>query len=373
MKVYVLLLGILLGSAHKLLAQQPTDDANRSFLTYLAQYAESIGIDAPSNWSLASTAETTQLIRKLLTEIHYGRPPAFLSHQGLPEKIDTTLFQNAQKSWYITGSWQAPQSPFADSLLTAYRTHTHADTLRMLKEALNFQRWLHRFESERYAVVNIPAAELNVYDSQRNILLTMRVIVGKNTTQTPTMAAPVRDIVTYPYWNVPRSIATKEMLPKIKKNIGYLESQRLQVFGANGKAINPYSIEWSTLSASNFPYRLRQAAGCDNALGVIKFNLISPFDIYLHDTNQRSLFTRPNRWLSHGCIRVEKPIELANLLMGHEKYPENFLDICLKNQTPRTDKLETQFPVFVMYLPAAVDSSGSVKYYPDVYKRYRTK
>ena len=373
MKAYVLLLGVLLGSAHTLLAQRPTDDPNRSLLKQLIQYSESVGIDTSPSWANANSEETAQAIRKLLTEIYYGHSPAFLSHQGLTEKVDTTLFSNTLMVWKLTGIWRPPSSSATDSLIAAYQTQTHQDTLRMLKEAINFQRWLQRFELEKYAVVNIPAAELTVYDKQQHTLLNMRVIVGKNATQTPSMAAPVRDIVTYPYWNVPRSIATKEMLPKIKKNVGYLESQRLQVFGADGKAINPSSIEWNTLSASNFPYRLRQAAGCDNALGVIKFNLISPFDIYLHDTNQRSLFTRPNRWLSHGCVRVEKPVELANLLMGQEKYPENFLDICLKNQTPRTDKLETQFPIFVMYLPAAVDSTGSVKYYPDVYKRYRAQ
>jgi murein L,D-transpeptidase YcbB/YkuD len=368
-----LFLIFLLISCTNAFAQNLLDDSNRQFLRYLSQYADSVGIDTRSDLQPTNEEEAMLEVHKLLTEIHYGHPPAFLSHQGLPEKTDTTMLQNAITFWRLMGTWQVPKSSSNDSLLKAYHVQTDIDTLRMLREAMNFNRWLNRFELGRYAVINIPSVELNVYDSSRNVLLNMRVIVGKNTTKTPCMAAPVHDIITYPYWNVPRSIATKEMLPKIKKNRGYLESQQLQVFGSNGQEISPTDIDWGKLSTNNFPYRLRQVAGCDNALGVIKFNLRSPFDVYLHDTNQRSLFVRSNRWLSHGCIRLQKPIELANLLMGEEKYPANFLQICLKDQTPRTEKLNKLFPVFVVYLPAALDSEGKINYYPDVYGFYKKK
>ncbi len=364
---------LLLTISANIFAQTTVETPNRQFLQYLIMYGDSVGIDTRSYLLPTNETEVATQVRKLLTEIYYGHTPAFLSHQGLVEKIDTTVFQKAVSFWNLMGTWEIPKLRSNDSLLKAYRTHTDVDTLRMLGEAMNFNRWLNRFELEKYAVINIPAAELNVYDSTKTILLNMRVIVGKNATRTPCMTAPIRDIITYPYWNVPRSIATKEMLPKIKKNVGYLASQQLQVFGANGQEINPWSIEWSKLSATNFPYRLRQSTGCDNALGVIKFNLLSPFDVYLHDTNQRSLFTRPNRWLSHGCIRLQKPIELANLLFGTEKFPENFLQICLKDQTPRTEKLEKLFPVFVVYLPAALDANEAVKFYPDVYRFYKKK
>lgn len=370
MRLQILLLLMIVANGF---AQNIVDGTNRQFLRHLTQYANSIGIDTKSYLIPMNEDEALKEVRKLLTEIHYGHTPAFLSHQGLPEKIDTTLFTYAQQFWALMRSWQPPKSSRNDSLLQVYRKQINADTLQMLAEAMNFNRWLNRFDLVRYAVINIPAAELTVHDSSGNSLLNMRVIVGKNSTRTPAMAAPIRDVITYPYWNVPRSIATKEMLPKIKKNIEYLESQQLQVFGANGQEIDPYQINWEGLSPQNFPYRLRQVAGCDNALGVMKFNLISPFDIYLHDTNQRSLFSRQSRWLSHGCIRLQKPIEFANLLFGNAKYPENFLDICLKDQTPRTEKLSTSFPIFVVYYPIALDATGKVSYYPDVYGFYKKK
>jgi murein L,D-transpeptidase YcbB/YkuD len=363
---------LLLTISSNIFAQITTmEGPNRQFLKYLSQQADSVGIPNQPYLQPIDEEDAIKQVSKLLTEIHYGHRPAFLSHQGLSEKIDTTLLHNAVKFWSLMGKWEMPKLPSNDSLLKVYRTQTNADTLRMLAEAMNFNRWLNRFDLERYAVINIPAAELNVHDSSGNVLLNMRVIVGKNSTRTPCMTAPIREVITYPYWNVPRSIAIKEMLPKIKKNVGYLASQRLQVFGANGQEINPVNINWQGLSATNFPYRLRQTTGCDNALGVIKFNLISPFDVYLHDTNQRSLFTRPNRWLSHGCIRLQKPIELANLLFGRARFPDNFLEICLKDQTPRTEKLDAPFPVFIVYQPAALDTTGKVAFYPDVYKFYK--
>lgn len=138
--------------------------------------------------------------------------------------------------------------------------------------------------------VNIPSATLRVFGKQGNVLLECPVIVGSPSTPTPAFTAYLTRVITYPYWNVPRSIATKEFLPKIKRDpSGFLNSMKLQVFNEEGIVIDPRNIDWKKVSRKNFPYRLRQSTGCDNALGLIKFDLDSPYDIYMTPITESSL------------------------------------------------------------------------------------
>ena len=152
-----------------------------------------------------------------------------------------------------------------------------------LKRALNTVRWLRciREQSPHVILVNIPSASLFVY-AGNNTILQSKVIVGRASTRTPAFATKVDEVVMYPYWMVPKSIATKELLPHIKRNINYLNTNGFQVVNLQGKVINPASINWQALHAGNFPYILRQSTGCDNSLGIVKINFYSPFGVYLH-------------------------------------------------------------------------------------------
>jgi murein L,D-transpeptidase YcbB/YkuD len=242
-------------------------------------------------------------------------------------------------------------------------------TVEQIQASLNTYRWLNRFPADKRVIVNIPAATLRVVDRQGQTLVSSRVIVGKPSTPTPYMTASVTDVVMYPYWNVPRSIAVKELLPKIKKNpVAMLDAMKLQVIDKNGRVVDVSTIDW-TVSVRAFPYRLRQSTGCDNALGVIKFNINSPYDIYLHDTNQRELFKQGNRWLSHGCIRVEKPVELANALLGYARFSPTYMTSCAKEATPQTIRLPKAVPVLVIYNILDIDDDGAVRVYKDVYRQ----
>jgi murein L,D-transpeptidase YcbB/YkuD len=144
----------------------------------------------------------------------------------------------------------------------------------------------------------------------------------------------------------------------------------MQVVNRQGNVINPHSINWSQYNASNFPYGFRQATGCDNSLGVIKFNLTDPFDVYLHDTNNDKLFATANRYYSHGCIRVEKAIELGNALLQN-KIDSNYLAACYSNQQPMPVALDNPVPVFVIYSTAHAGKDGTVQYAKDVYSLFR--
>jgi len=177
--------------------------------------------------------------------------------------------------------------------------------------SMNFYRWIHHFNFEKLIVVNIASATLNYYENSIETLFS-KMIVGKPSRRTPRFDATCREVILYPYWNVPTDIALKELVPKYKKSPGLIDKENMQILDTKGNILNAYSINWSQYSGSNFPYRLRQSTGCDNSLGIIKLDLTSPFGVYLHDTNEKRLFGSNSRYRSHGCMRVEKAIELGN-------------------------------------------------------------
>lgn len=243
--------------------------------------------------------------------------------------------------------------------------------IAQVRESLNYWRWTGRLKEKEFILVNIPAARLQIVNHDTARDLSMKVILGKQETQTPSFTAYISKVIAYPYWNVPFSIATKEMLPKIKRSINYLDANNLQVLNGKGEVVAPHKLKWSKFSRNYFPYRIRQSTGCDNSLGLLKFDLNSPFSIYLHDTNARNLFGNSNRFLSHGCIRVEKPMELANYILtdGLDSATTAKLNQCLKDEKPTEFKLKKNFPVLILYMTADVDASGLLKFYNDVYKK----
>lgn len=346
---------------------QQTDDWNR-----LRHYASVIGIN-----SLCATPDSTCLTR-YFTEIVYGRKPRRMSFVGVPEHIDTARIHRLTRQFLAAEDW----CPLLDSLESKSRTYRQlkeycmrcliddyiADslTIEQIQETLNSYRWLNRFAADKRVIVNIPSATLQVIDREGNTLLSSRVIVGKPATPTPIFTAGITNLVLYPYWNIPRSILIKEILPAVRKSPATtLEAMKLQVIDTNGKVVDPSKVNWS-VAGSAFPYRLRQSTGCDNALGLLKFNVNDPYDVYLHDTNARSLFKKDNRQLSHGCIRVEKPVELANLLLGYTQFTPSYMTSmtsCPVNATPKTLPLPQIVPVIITYNVVDIDEEGAVRVY----------
>ena len=242
-----------------------------------------------------------------------------------------------------------------------------SDLARVIKlsTSLNQYRWIHHFSLDKFIIVNIPSATLTYWESDTG-KLKMKVVLGKPSTRTPRFAAYCDKVILFPYWNVPHKIAVDEYLPIFRKSPEMVSSMNMQILDKQGKIIPEDSINWSLYSKSYFPYRIRQSTGCDNALGVIKFNLTSPFDVYLHDTNMKSAFKSDYRFYSHGCIRLEKPFELANYLLTNP-LDTAMLNSGLKVQNPKTVALPKPVPVFVVYMSAEV-VDGDIKFYPDVYK-----
>lgn len=247
-----------------------------------------------------------------------------------------------------------------------------ATRIAELKNTLNTLRWLHCVKQERHvALVNIPSATLLLYEHGK-LVIESRIIVGKKSTPTPTLSSTITEVILYPYWNVPYKIATRELLPAIKRNTGYINANNYQVLNSSGKVVDPYKVNWRSLSAGNFPYTIRQSTGCDNALGLVKLNFYNPFSVYLHDTPGKSLFGLDRRYFSHGCMRLEKAMELGRyVLTGNAVAIDTLTEKgCLKNQSPITVPATEKIPVFVLYHTAWIDGTGMLHFYEDVYNRF---
>jgi murein L,D-transpeptidase YcbB/YkuD len=206
-------------------------------------------------------------------------------------------------------------------------------------------------------------------------LMSSRVITGKKTTPTPTLTSVIGEVILYPYWVVPYKIATMEILPRVKRDISYLERFHFQVIDSRGRLEDPKKIRWQSLSSYNFPYTLRQATGCDNSLGLVKFDFQNPFSVYLHDTPARELFEMNRRFFSHGCMRVEKPVELARLLLDNNKQAIDTLTEkgCLFNLKPINVPAEKKASLAVLYSTAWFDETGEIVFYEDVYGKREMK
>ena len=136
--------------------------------------------------------------------------------------------------------------------------------------------------------------------------------------------------------------------------------------------MDPYKINWQELSTSNFPYTIRQSTGCDNALGTLKLNFYNPYSVYLHDTPYKSLFLLNKRYLSHGCMRLEKPVELGHLILKNNRIAIDTITEkgCLLRQSPLVIPADEKMPVVVWYNPVDTDATGRVIFYEDIYRKF---
>lgn len=247
--------------------------------------------------------------------------------------------------------------------------------IRQCNLSLNYYRWLYCLSRQQSViVVNIPAAWLKVYHEGR-VILDMKMVVGATTTPTPTLSSRISEVILYPYWTVPYSIATKELLPSIQRNPGYLDANGFQVLNSAGRVVDPGLVNWSALSPRHFPYTIRQSTGCDNSLGLLKLNFYNPFSVYLHDTPAKSLFMLSKRYFSHGCMRLEKPMELGYLVLQNNAMAIDTLEDkgCLRNQSPIVVPVDEQLPVVVWYNPAGLDAAGKPVFYEDIYRKFSSK
>ncbi len=243
---------------------------------------------------------------------------------------------------------------------------------RIRQIALNMERWrwLPGELGDRYVVVNIPDFVLQLYEHGRP-LLAMRVIVGKEYSRTPIFSDTLTYVVFNPYWNVPASIVAEELADSIRDDPGYLEAHHMRVFdgpGDDAREIDPGDLDWSALLTAGSGYSLRQDPGPQNPLGRIKFMFPNRFNVYLHDTPAGHLFDRRERGYSHGCIRIENPVELANYLLRDKPgWGAQGVAAAMDTSVNRWVSIPRPILVHILYWTAWVDERGAVQFRDDVY------
>ena len=229
----------------------------------------------------------------------------------------------------------------------------------------NMERW--RWEPDDFGAfhveVNIPEFELNIIENGESVYTT-RVVTGRPTNQTPVFSDQIENVVVNPYWNVPPSIATNEIKPHLLANPNYLDSQNMEML-AGGRVINAAAIDWTQTNINN--YHIRQRPGGANALGKIKFLFPNEHDVYLHDTPSKSLFARSYRAYSHGCVRVQNPMDFAGALLANSPGLSQASLEGLFGPTEKWVKLPAVIPVHIMYFTLRVDPDGTIRSYGDVY------
>ncbi len=241
---------------------------------------------------------------------------------------------------------------------------------------LDRYRWLPAEFEKRYLLVNIPDFHLRAYDDGREVF-EQRVIVGDEyQNATPVFADSMTYLVFRPEWNVPSSILVNEMLPKLREDVYDLAAHGFEVVDTQGDSVvrDPSSIDWDDVDSAELTYRVRQRSGENNSLGLVKFMFPNRFNIYLHDTPSRKLFDRPVRTLSHGCVRVENPVQLAEFALdGQEGWDEGRIREAMedsKAKRGRTVPLEQPVPVYLLYLTAFM-REGELQFRNDPYGKDR--
>ena len=221
--------------------------------------------------------------------------------------------------------------------------------------------------------INIPEYLLRYYVND-SLKSTHRIVVGNVENQTPELISKINKIIVYPYWNVPNSIARKEILPILKRSPKYLARNNMKIYRKTSR-INPYRVNWRRIRKNTFPYTIRQDPGPTNSLGILKFEFFNNYNVYVHDTPSKHLFDSDIRAFSHGCMRCEFPIELAKLILDYDSISgrrnpitSDSLDSMLLKVENRPFPLKDPIPIFVEYTSVCASREG-ILFYLDIYKR----
>ncbi|MHC0052978.1 L,D-transpeptidase family protein [Actibacterium sp. D379-3] len=244
--------------------------------------------------------------------------------------------------------------------------------LQQVIVAMERERWLGPDRGKRHVLVNITDFHARIIENGKETFRT-RSVVGKNThdRRTPEFSDVMEHMIINPTWNVPRSIATKEYLPMLKKNPN--AASHLRLVDSRGRTVSRGAVDFSQYTARTFPFDMKQPPSDGNALGLVKFMFPNPYNIYLHDTPQKALFARESRAFSHGCIRLNDPFDFAYALLAkQESDPVGYFHAILNTGRETLVKLEQPVPVHIIYRTAVTVPKGRTQYRRDIYGRDAT-
>jgi len=379
------------------LANRRQVDMATELETMLEQGDPDASLDAlrPSQPGYRALKEMLARLRRVEVEGGWGTVPGGATlHPGDSDARVPALRRRLRASGDLTGRTPADTLLFDEDLADGVRhfqqrhgleadANVGRETLaaldvpveeRIAQITVNMERWrwLPNDLGRRHIRVNIADYRVEVWNDGA-VALEMRAVVGREYRETPMFSAPMTYLVLSPYWHVPPRIAALDKLPEIKRNPGYLASMKMTLFDqATNEQVEPASVDWSTMTGAEFNrrFRIRQDPGPLNALGNVKFMFPNRHNVYLHDTPSRELFARTTRAFSSGCIRIEKPLELADyLLAGDPKWTPERIRAVIAQGRETTVWLSEPVPVHVLYWTAFLGEDGAVDFRPDLYGR----
>jgi murein L,D-transpeptidase YcbB/YkuD len=343
----------------------------RGLKTALARYR---GLADEGGWPLipagakmekGDRGERVKLLKERLAVVGYGPYGSGSDPDRFDESLDNAV-RHFQEGHGLEVDGIVGRNTIAELNVTA------AERARQIMVNMERWRWLPRDLGERYLMVNVANFEVRVFEAEEQVM-SMRAIVGRNYRRTPVFSDVMTYLVINPYWNVPNSIAVKDKLPILKEDRGYLAENNMKVFAswaADAPELDPDTIDWEEFTEDTFPLRLRQDPGPSNALGRIKFMFPNKFNVYLHDTPARTLFDQTVRNFSSGCIRIDKPLELAEyLLRADPAWSRPAILAAIDRNEEQTVRLPEPIRVYILYCTAWVDDDGQVQFRRDIYGR----
>jgi murein L,D-transpeptidase YcbB/YkuD len=300
------------------------------------------------------------LVRKRLMRLGYtvSDPANETYNSQLTTAVQAFQFDNGLEPDGVIGS----------STITAMNFGTAAKTEKV-RINLERWRWLPNDLGARHVRVNIAAFEVTAFADDSPVH-TYRAVVGRPYRKTPVFSDNIRYIVFNPWWETPAKLARQDKLPAFQKDPTLIDRLGFQVLDKNGQLVDHRTIDWGTVSADTFPYRLRQAPGDDNALGQVKIMFPNPHSVYLHDTPSRELFERRERAFSSGCVRVQNVLDLAAWLLAETSgWDRSRIDRTVASGLETRVNLAAPVPVHLLYMTATVGGNREVRYLNDIYAR----
>lgn len=304
-----------------------------------------------------STIKRQLIIKSLIKQGYYD------STLTVNDSIKLVMALNKfQKKWFIQ-----PDGKLGKFTTQAF-SYNREKIIKQICMSMERWRWENKFP-DKYVFINIPAFWLTVFEKD-TVVMQSAIVCGKPDHQTPILKSKIDHMLIYPYWNVPISIATKEILPAVQRDTSYIRKKNFEVLGAGDKILDYTKIPWRKYTKDYLPVRFRQRIGEENSLGVVKFNFHNPFGVYLHDTNSKRYFKTSSRAQSHGCIRLENFIDFADFLIRDDSvhYTHDSLQVYFVKQEQKKIKLKKALPIYTRYYTAHADSTG-LKLYIDVYRK----
>ena len=358
--------GAVVESLEALAPVQPGYDALRAALLRYRAIVEEGGWPSVDAGPTLRPGERSPRVVQLRARLEATGDAAPLAEGGEAELFDEAL-ASAVQAFQRRASLDSDGVVGARTLLQL--NITPAQRVAQLEANLERWRWLPDDLGRRHIRVNIADFSL---EARADGVVERRhdVIVGRLYRTTPVFSASMSYVVVNPWWETPRSLAVRDKLPAFQRDPESVTRLGFQVIDREGSSVDPATIDWTALTASDFPYRLRQAPGALNALGEVKLMFPNRHNVYLHDTPTRDLFARTRRDFSSGCVRVRDPLELTAWALSETPgwTPERLAALAAGNtETPVT--LAQSIPVHILYWTAVLDEVSGVRFVDDIYER----